>query len=115
LLEVFMETVAERVPALEVGVEYYWKRSGSWRWFDGLEHWWEVFVEVSGFNGSGGYWLYERWRWNGSSENIRNEIKTLSYHDSAVLSKEVHEAARWRADEARLEVQLETSMGSDAG
>ncbi len=74
---------------LAEGREYYWKRTGSWKWFDGLEHWWEIFVEVCGMNGVGGYWLYERWRWNGSSHNIRNEIRTLSYEESRRLDRDI--------------------------
>ena len=74
---------------LEIGREYYWKRSDGWTWIDGQERWWEVFVEASGFNGAGGYWIEERWRWNGSSETIRAQIRTLSAEETCQIEAEV--------------------------
>ena len=79
---------------LEVGREYYWKHTPGWQWFDGHEHWWEVFVRVSGFNGLGGYWLEEMWRWNGSPDVLRREVRTLSYEESEKLTHEVEQATR---------------------
>ena len=73
---------------LQMHKEYYWKSSEGWTWF-GTPRWWEIFVEISGLNGAGGVWLAERWRWNGSSETIREQIKTLSYEDTVKLIDEI--------------------------
>ena len=73
---------------IELGKEYYIGKSNGWDWF-GTHRWWEIFVIIDGFNGSGGYWLRERWRWNGSSQNIREEIKTLSLEESQEVDSKI--------------------------
>lgn len=79
----------DRVPALPEHVEFYWKRTGSWNWIDGTERWWEIFVRVEGFNGCGGYWVTEIWRWNGNPQNVREQVRNLSYTESAELTMQV--------------------------
>lgn len=72
--------------AIDPGREYYSQRSDSWMWIDGKDHWWEIFVVFhNGFHGGGGACITERWRWNGSSENIRQDPKNLSYEDTIAL------------------------------
>jgi len=71
---------------LEFGKEYYWKRTTGWDWF-GTPRWWEIFIILDGLNGSGGYWLRENWRWNGSLQNIRTEVRTLPYDESKQIEK----------------------------
>jgi len=73
---------------IETGKEYFWKRTEGWDWF-GTKRWWEVFVEFAGFNGAGGVWLTEYWRWNSSKETIRKEVRTLSREDSQKLIKQI--------------------------
>ena len=74
--------------ALTIGREYYWKRSNGWDWF-GTDRWWEVFVKIAGLNGGGGYWIEENWRWNGSGETIRCEIKSLTADESRELERAI--------------------------
>ena len=83
----------ERIVALDEHVEYYWKRSESWEYF-GSTRWWEVFITVLGYNGVGGYWLKEEWRWNGNNQTVRDAIKSLGYTESAQITKEVREAIK---------------------
>ena len=52
-------------------------KSEPWVW-DGKKRWWIIESKVTGYNGSGGYWIERTWRWNGSSQIIRKEILTLS-------------------------------------
>ena len=66
---------------IETKKEYFWKKSDPWDWF-GVKRWWEVFVEFSGLNGGGGAWIIEKWRWNGSTENIRTDIKSLPFEET---------------------------------
>lgn len=73
---------------IETNKEYFWKRTDSWDWF-GVKRWWEIFIEFSGLNGSGGAWLIEKWRWNGSTQNIRNDIKTLSYEKTIKIITDI--------------------------
>ena len=75
---------------LELNKEYYWKRTDGWDWF-GTQRWWEIFIVPTGYNGVGGLWLLERWRWNGSSQTIREEVRTLSHAESQQIVKEVME------------------------
>ena len=69
--------------------EWYWKRTSGWKWFDGLEHWWEVFLVPSGWNGLGGLWIEERWRWNGSTQTMRTEIRTLTPEATQAVFDEI--------------------------
>lgn len=71
---------------LEIGKEYYWKRTPSWRWIDGTERWWEVFIRIIGLNGLGGCWVVELWRWNSSSEVIREQARSLSSQETQDLA-----------------------------
>jgi len=66
------------------GKEYYWKSTESWSWF-GANHWWDVFVVVTGYNGTGGACIEERWRWDHSNETIRREYRDLTMFETAVL------------------------------
>lgn len=66
---------------IETGREYYWRRTDGWDW-NGARRWWEVFVEFSGFNGAGGVWLTERWRWNGSAQTMREQPRSLRLTES---------------------------------
>lgn len=76
---------------LEIGQIYYWKRTDGWDWF-GTRRWWEVFVTIDGLNGSGGYWLKEHWRWNGDSEDVRTELRTLNPEESQSLQHDIEKA-----------------------
>lgn len=74
----------------EPKVEYYWKRTEGWKWFDGCEHWWEVFVVFhEGTNGGGGAYIEERWRWNGSSQNLRIQPRNLTLQETRQLIAEL--------------------------
>lgn len=76
------------------GVEYYWKRTDGWNWF-GTPHWWEVFVVfANGMNGGGGACIEERWRWNGSSQNMRTQPRNLSLDETRELIGELCAADR---------------------
>lgn len=77
--------------ALEIGREYYWKRTDGWTWIDGSFRWWEVFIRIDGYNGAGGYWLTEFWRWNGSPHNTSTQPRTLSYEDSRQLEQDIEQ------------------------
>ena len=81
---------------IETGVEYYWKRTDGWDW-NGDQRWWEVFVEFTGFNGVGGVWLVERWRWNGSDQTMREQPRTLSLDESREVIEAVRENLRRRS------------------
>jgi len=71
---------------IQTGVKYYWKRSDGWDWTepDGSEtrHWWEYFIEFSGFNGAGGAWLLEWHKWNSSGFEWNPQPRTLSYDET---------------------------------
>jgi hypothetical protein len=83
-----MKLLPDTMP--EPNVEYYWKRTDGWKWFDGCEHWWEVFVVFyDGFNGGGGACIEERWRWNGSSQNLRVQPRNLSLQETRQLIVEL--------------------------
>ncbi len=62
---------------IETGKDYLWKTSDPWDWF-GKQCWWEVSVEFIGLNGDGGMWLIEKWRWNNSTEILREFTRSLS-------------------------------------
>jgi len=68
--------------------DYFWKRTASWDWF-GTLRWWEVSVEFLGLNGTGGAWLKEKWRWNGSEQVMHATIRTLSFEDTEKLISEI--------------------------
>lgn len=68
--------------------EHYWRRTEGWDWF-GTQHWWEVFIVFHGFNGTGGANIEERWRWNGSSENLRKEYRNLTLDETRQLLSEL--------------------------
>ena len=72
---------------LEIGREYYWKRTKGWTWIDGTHCWWEIFVVPLGINGVMDYWVTERWRWNGSSQTIREQTRSLSWDESRELER----------------------------
>ena len=74
---------------LETGKKYYWQRSNGWKSFDGQEHWWEYFVEFTGFNGAGGVWLLEWHKWNSSGFEWKPQPRSLSYAESQKLIAEV--------------------------
>jgi hypothetical protein len=77
---------------IKMNTEYFWKRTDGWNW-DGVQRWWEIFVVPLGFNGGGGWWIKEIWRWNNSQENTIENIKTLSWQESAeILDKLTQEA-----------------------
>ena len=77
---------------LETGIRYFWKRTGSWKWLDGRERWWEVDIKFDGFNGAGGVWLTEYWHWNGSAEILRVQPRTLDYETSKQIIDTVKKA-----------------------
>lgn len=74
---------------IEQGIEYYWKRTDGWKWLDGRDCWWEVFVVFHGINGGGGASIEERWRWNGSSETIRTQPRNLTTQQTEDIIKEI--------------------------
>ena len=83
-----MKLLPDRLP--EPNVEYYWKRTDGWKWIDGCEHWWEVFIVFyDGMNGGGGACVEERWRWNGSSQNLRVQPRNLTLEDTRQLIAEL--------------------------
>ena len=82
---------------MRIGVEYKVGESKPWDWF-GTPRWWEIFAVKDGWNGVGGYWIKERWRWNRSQENIRSDIKTLSHAETKELRGN---AAKWLKSERR--------------
>lgn len=70
-------------------IEYYWKRTDSWTW-NGTERWWECFVIFhDGMNGGGGAFIEERWRWNGSDQNMRVQPRNLSLFETRQLLSEL--------------------------
>lgn len=81
---------SEIAEGIELGREYYWKRSGGWKnlWDDGT-NWWEWFVEINGFNGAGGLWITEVLKWHNSGATHSTQPRTLSYEDSAKLIREL--------------------------
>lgn len=74
----------EIAPGIFVGEDYYWKRSGGWQW-NGVERWWEYYVEITGMNGAGGVWCIEKSRWNGALDWQFRQPQLLSYVDSCEL------------------------------
>lgn len=68
------------------GREYKVGESATWNWF-GKTCWWEVFAVVDGWNGVGGYWVTEKWRWNSSREVVRTAVRTLSREESRALDR----------------------------
>ena len=71
------------------GVLYYWKRTGSWQ-FNGAERWWEIYIVFEdGFNGSGGACIREIWRWNNSSQNMRDQPRNLNIPETVALLGEL--------------------------
>lgn len=76
--------------SLKTGVDYYWKKSDSWDWF-GTTRWWEYFVEILGMNGSGGYWIRVKARWNGS-EFIKHldQVESLNWEKSKELEDAIY-------------------------
>lgn len=74
----------ERPEGLDIGVSFSTKRGNSWQW-DGRERWWDVTTTINGFNGAGGYWVTEEWRWNGSAHALRRDIRSLSAEQSREL------------------------------
>lgn len=81
------------LPVLEIGHEYYWKRTPGWDWF-GTWRWCEIFIVPLGLNGGGGLWLEERWRWNGSQQWLPGQVRSLSAADTLALMNEIQEADR---------------------
>lgn len=74
---------------IEQGLEYYWKRTDGWKWFDGRDCWWEVFIVFHGTNGGGGANVEERWRWNSSSETMRTQSRNLTIQQTNQLIEEI--------------------------
>ena len=74
---------------IETGKEYFWKRTNGWKWIDGNTRWWEIFVEFNGFNGAGGVWLIEHWRWNDSIQTVFSQPRTLSNEKSIEIIEEI--------------------------
>lgn len=81
----------DRPECLDIGVSFTVKRGNSWQW-DGRERWWEVTTTVTGYNGAGGYWVTEEWRWNGGSA-MRTDIRTLTAQESGALDAEFRATA----------------------
>lgn len=81
------------LPVLEIGREYYWTRTPGWDWF-GTWRWWEVFIVPLGWDGGGGVWAEERWRWNGSANTLRRTVDSLSAGETLALMTEISEALR---------------------
>lgn len=77
----------ERPEGLDIGVSFTAKRGKGWQW-DGRERWWEVVTTVTGYNGAGGYWVAENWRWNGGAPFRRDEIRSLTAEQSRALDAE---------------------------
>lgn len=73
---------------LTIGSKFTVKKSNGWDWF-GTFRWWEADIEVTGFNGSGGYWIVERWHWNGSPNILQTQPRTLTPKESRELETEV--------------------------
>lgn len=72
---------------IEKGKLYYQKRSDGWQW-DGVERWWEYFIEWSGgWNGAGDYPCIRHARWNGSHESLRHDFVTLTHDEILKLVK----------------------------
>jgi hypothetical protein len=83
-----MKLLPDTMP--EPNVEYYWKRTDGWKWVEGCEHWWEVFIVFyDGMNGGGGACIEERWRWNGSSQNLRVQPRNLTLQETRQLIAEL--------------------------
>lgn len=79
-------------------IEYYWKRTDSWNW-SGTERWWEVFIVFAdGMNGGGGACIEERWRWNGSDENLRVQPRNLSLQETRKLIAELVDHSHTQED-----------------
>jgi hypothetical protein len=78
----------ERPECLEIGSTHLSKQSNSWKW-DGVDRWWNVFTTINGYNGAGGYWVTDEWRWNNSAQTIRTDIRSLSFDASRELETEI--------------------------
>jgi len=78
----------ERPECLDIGSCHLSKQSGTWKW-NGEHRWWNVFTTISGYNGAGGYWVTDEWRWNNSAETIRTDIRSLSFDESRQLEMEI--------------------------
>ena len=73
----------------EPSVEYFWKRTDGWVW-NGVERWWDVFISFyDGMNGAGGAYIEERWRWNGSDQNLRVQPRNFSLTETRKLIAEL--------------------------
>ena len=82
------------IEGVETGKLYYCKRSDSWDWF-GTMRWWEIFIEPLGFNGVGGLWLKEHWRWNGSlNDCFPPTVKSLGYEESQEILIAITQCAK---------------------
>ena len=46
-------------------------------------------VFCNGFNGGGGACITERWRWNGSSENLRVQPRNMTYTETMDLVNQI--------------------------
>lgn len=80
---------------IQPGREYYWKRTGGWNWLDGQHLWWEVFVVFyDGMNGGGGACIEERWRWKGSTQNLRVQPRNLTFQETVELVEQLQSAER---------------------
>ena len=99
------------IEGLQTGVVYPWRKTGSWKWFDGLRHWWEIDIELSGRNGVGGLWLVELWHWNGSSEILIRQPKTLPYQESREIIRHIKRRLSRKPPAARA---AESQEGKDA-
>ncbi|CCB64427.1 hypothetical protein [Hyphomicrobium sp. MC1] len=78
----------ERPECFDLGTTHLSKQSNGWKW-DGEDRWWNVFTTINGYNGAGGYWVTDEWRWNNSSETIRTDIRSLSFDESRALEADI--------------------------
>ena len=73
---------------LVAGREYYEGRTEAWKWFDGKEHWWELWIVwLDGWDGLGQWVCERRWRWNGSSETLRTDYVRLTADQVKALTE----------------------------
>lgn len=79
------------VEGIETGVEYYLERTESWKWVDGTERWWDIFVVFHGIHGGGGAVVKKLWRWNGSSETVRHDSFNLSIKETNAMIDRIRE------------------------
>lgn len=73
---------------LEIGREYLSKVTEGWDNPTIGKGCWQVYTEISGYNGAGGYWVKEHWRWSTGGTH-HTEIRTLSHEQSRQLEREV--------------------------